>query len=67
MKKVAFLWIAVYYDVFYLALDEIAACRLQIAGFDLDGTIITTKSGKAFAVSVDDWKYVCHNVYWNLL
>lgn len=29
---------------------------LQIAGYDLDGTIITTKSEKRFPQDVDDWK-----------
>ncbi|KAF4321818.1 hypothetical protein BBO99_00004497, partial [Phytophthora kernoviae] len=31
--------------------------KVKIAGFDLDGTIIVTKSGKRFAKDKDDWKW----------
>lgn len=36
--------------------------RGLIAGFDLDGTIITTKSGKKFPIDKNDWKYAFDNI-----
>jgi bifunctional polynucleotide phosphatase/kinase len=36
-------------------------------GFDLDGTLITTKSGKKFAVDDNDWKFITQDVYIRLL
>jgi hypothetical protein len=34
----------------------------KIAGFDLDGCLIKTRSGAAFAKSADDWKLFCDEV-----
>lgn len=34
-----------------------ATRKIKIAGFDMDGTWIETKSGKRFAVDVNDWKW----------
>lgn len=37
----------------------------QIAGFDMDGTIIGTKSGKTFPQDSDDWRYVFSEcIFW---
>ncbi|XP_074644868.1 bifunctional polynucleotide phosphatase/kinase-like isoform X2 [Tubulanus polymorphus] len=32
--------------------------RNKVAAFDMDGTIITTKSGRVFAVDFNDWKFL---------
>ncbi|KAL8011025.1 putative BRCT domain, HAD-superfamily hydrolase,subfamily IIIA, polynucleotide kinase 3 phosphatase [Plasmopara halstedii] len=37
--------------------QEAPASAYKIAGFDLDGTLIVTKSGNKFAKSTDDWKW----------
>lgn len=34
----------------------------KIAAYDMDGTLISTKSGKVFPISVDDWKLAFGNV-----
>jgi len=34
----------------------------KIAGFDLDHTLITTKSKKIFAIDCNDWKFKYENI-----
>jgi len=34
-----------------------SGCNIKIAGFDLDSTLIETKSGMKFARGVDDWQW----------
>lgn len=34
-----------------------APAKVKIAGFDMDGTLIVTKSGKRFAKDAEDWKW----------
>ncbi|ESO10945.1 hypothetical protein HELRODRAFT_109229 [Helobdella robusta] len=36
--------------------------RAKIAGFDLDDTVITTKSGKVYPENMLDWKFLFHDV-----
>ncbi|KAL3859647.1 hypothetical protein ACJMK2_009861 [Sinanodonta woodiana] len=44
------------YDKLYVYRREGLQAKEKIAGFDIDGTIITTKSGKVFPVDNDDWR-----------
>ncbi|KAK3610289.1 hypothetical protein CHS0354_029752 [Potamilus streckersoni] len=44
------------YDKLFVYRREGLQAREKIAGFDIDGTIITTKSGKVFPVDNDDWR-----------
>ena len=36
--------------------------KVRMAGFDLDSTLITTKSGKTFSENSDDWKFEFNSV-----
>lgn len=44
------------YESLYIYSGKGLEHRKKIAGFDIDGTIITTKSGKVFATDRGDWK-----------
>lgn len=47
-----------------LIVYTMAKCRGsdKIAAYDMDGTLISTKSGKVFPISADDWKLAFGNV-----
>ncbi|XP_052286943.1 bifunctional polynucleotide phosphatase/kinase-like [Dreissena polymorpha] len=43
-------------DSLYVYTTKDLQDRKKVAAFDIDGTIITTKSGKVFATNADDWR-----------
>eukprot|EP01041_Mallomonas_annulata_P009924 gene9924-20637_t len=45
--------------IMYRFFDDNIKEKSTVIGFDLDGTLITTKSGKKFAVDKNDWKLLC--------
>lgn len=43
--------------------EQLVVNSCYILSFDLDNTLITTKSGKTFAVDKDDWKWKYVNIF----
>ena len=42
--------------LYYLWSKTLSGCK-KVAGFDIDGTVIVTKTGKNFAANASDWKW----------
>lgn len=55
-------WIEVDNKELLVYTPENCECRAKIAGFDIDGTIIKTKSGARFPKNSDDWTWNLGNV-----
>ncbi|TRY61561.1 hypothetical protein TCAL_05698, partial [Tigriopus californicus] len=51
-----FRWEKVQNGDIYVMTSESCAGKSKIAAFDMDGTIITTQSGRVFAKDVNDWR-----------
>eukprot|EP00008_Paramoeba_atlantica_P011840 CAMPEP_0201490512 /NCGR_PEP_ID=MMETSP0151_2-20130828/26603_1 /ASSEMBLY_ACC=CAM_ASM_000257 /TAXON_ID=200890 /ORGANISM="Paramoeba atlantica, Strain 621/1 / CCAP 1560/9" /LENGTH=399 /DNA_ID=CAMNT_0047876501 /DNA_START=84 /DNA_END=1283 /DNA_ORIENTATION=- len=56
-------WIEISDDVFYRRFGSPSLpSPTSVIGFDMDGTIITTKSGKKFAQSASDWVFLYESI-----
>ncbi|KAM3726920.1 Uncharacterized protein ACO02O_03627 [Dirofilaria immitis] len=54
-------WRNVGKDLIILDFGDINHCA-NVAGFDFDGTVVVTKSGKTFPEDEYDWKFFCDSV-----
>ncbi|EKE37575.1 hypothetical protein ENUP19_0248G0105 [Entamoeba nuttalli] len=49
-------------EMYMIFSDSRCEAKSKIVSFDLDGTLVTTKTGKTFATSSEDWKWLNEKV-----
>ena len=56
-----YVWQSFYNDLLHVCEAGDVQSSEKIAGFDIDGTIITTKSGRVFPIDNKDWRLLYEN------
>ena len=56
-----YVWQSFYNDLLHVCEAGDVQSSEKIAGFDIDGTIITTKSGRVFPIDHKDWRLLYEN------
>ena len=59
--KSQFVWKSVHNDLIHVLDAGDVQSSKKIAAYDMDGTIITTKSGRVFALDHKDWRLLYEN------